>query len=360
MTSTSQVLLSTPAAALPQSENRRIAFWLLGCCTLVFVMVVVGGITRLTHSGLSITEWQPIVGALPPLNADQWEQVFSLYRQTPQYRLVNAGMTLEQFKGIFWWEYIHRLLGRVIGLAFLLPLVWFAWRGRIERSLIPRLAGLFVLGGLQGALGWYMVQSGLVDDPRVSQYRLTAHLGLAVLIYGALLWVALDLLFPRRPAIPATGDPPAVRRSLRRWANALAGLVFVMILSGGLVAGIRAGFAYNTFPLMNGHVLPPEAFVLQPWYLNFFSNMATVQFDHRLLAWLLALLVPWFWLKSRRVELAPRARRACDLLPALLFLQIALGISTLLLHVPLPLAAAHQAGAMLVFTGSVFAAHSLR
>ena len=357
---TSKVLVIAPDPDDSASSHRRIAAWLLACCALVFLMVVVGGITRLTHSGLSIVEWQPIVGALPPLNAEQWEQTFSLYRQTPQYRLVNAGMNVEEFKGIFWWEYIHRLLGRIIGLAFLLPLIWFSWQRQIPYALMPRLAGLFLLGGLQGALGWYMVKSGLVDDPRVSQYRLTAHLGLAVAIYGALLWVALDLLFPPRAAGALSGAAPhPLRRALQRRARDLAVLVFLMILSGGLVAGIRAGFAYNTFPLMNGHLLPPELFSIEPWYLNFFNNMATVQFNHRLLAWLLAFLVPWFWIVSRRIELPARARLACDLLPVLLFLQIALGITTLLLRVPLPFAAAHQAGAVLVFTAALWVAHSL-
>ncbi len=354
---TAPVLPGTQPPAPAAAPDRQIAGWLLACCTLVFLTVVVGGITRLTHSGLSIVEWQPVVGALPPRSDAQWEQVFSLYRLTPQYRLVNPGMTLEQFKGIFWWEYIHRLLGRLIGFAFLLPLIWFSWRRRIERPLMGQLAGLFALGGLQGALGWYMVASGLVDDPRVSHYRLAAHLGLAVLIYGAMLWLALDLLFPRRGATAAQGKPAL---SLRRWSLALAALIFVAILSGGLVAGIRAGSAYHTFPLMNGHLLPPESFLIEPWYLNFFSNMAMVQFDHRLLAWLLAILAPWFWLKSRRIALPARARLAVNLLPLLLLLQIALGIATLLLRVPLPLAAAHQAGALLVFTAAVLAAHALR
>jgi cytochrome c oxidase assembly protein subunit 15 len=338
---------------LKTAGQRAVALWLLACAALVFAMVVVGGITRLTHSGLSIVEWQPIVGAVPPLDERQWLETFAKYQKTPEYRLVNRGMTLAQFKGIFWWEYAHRLLGRLIGLVFLAPLVWFAARGRIPRALLPRLVGIFVLGGLQGALGWTMVQSGLVDDPRVSQYRLAAHLGLAAVIYAAILWTALDLLHPER----AGGGASA---GLRRFSLALVAIVFVMILSGGLVAGIRAGLAYNTFPLMNGHVLPPEAFVLDPWVLNFFSNMALVQFDHRLLAWILALLVPWFWLRSRREAAGPRARRWCDALLALLAVQIGLGIATLLLAAPLPLAAAHQAGAMAVLTAALAAAHALR
>ena len=333
------------------AHNRAVAAWLLVCCALVFAMVVVGGVTRLTHSGLSIVEWQPIVGTLPPLDEAAWLEVFGKYKQTPEYRLVNPGMNLEGFKGIFWWEYVHRLLGRLIGAAFLLPLLWFALRGRIARALAWKFAAIFGLGALQGALGWYMVQSGLVDNPRVSQFRLTAHLGIAFLIYAAMLWIAFDLLFAR-------AGP--VSRRLRGFALALAVLVFVMVLSGGLVAGTRAGLAYNTFPLMNGRFVPPEIFSLDPWYLNFFSNMATVQFDHRLIAWLLAFLVPWFWLRVRREAAPRRVKLAADLLLGALTLQIALGIATLLLAVPVPLAAAHQAGALLVFSAALFAAHSLR
>jgi len=314
-------------------------------------MVVVGGVTRLTHSGLSIVEWQPIVGTLPPLDEAAWLEAFGKYKQTPEYRLVNPGMNLESFKGIFWWEYVHRLLGRLIGAAFLLPLLWFALRGRIARALAWKFAAIFGLGALQGALGWYMVQSGLVDNPRVSQFRLTAHLGIAFLIYAAMLWIVFDLLFTR-------AGP--VSRRLRRFAFALAALTFVMVLSGGLVAGTRAGLAYNTFPLMNGRFVPPEIFSLDPWYLNFFSNMATVQFDHRLIAWLLAFLAPWFWLRVRREAAPRRAKLAADLLLGALALQIVLGIATLLLAVPVPLAAAHQAGALLVFSAALFAAHSLR
>jgi cytochrome c oxidase assembly protein subunit 15 len=336
----------------PERDQRGVAIWLLACCALVFAMVVVGGITRLTHSGLSIVEWQPIVGALPPLDDAAWQEAFRKYQETPQFRQINPGMDLAGFKGIFWWEYVHRLLGRLIGAAFLLPLVWFALRKRISRPLAWKLAGIFALGGLQGALGWYMVQSGLVDDPRVSQYRLAAHLGLALLIYAVMLRIALDLLFPR-----GTETAP---RSLRRFAFAIVVLVFAMAMSGAFVAGIRAGLAYNTFPLMNGHLVPPGMFVIDPWYLNFFNNIATVQFDHRAIAWLLALLVPWFWVRVRRAGVSPRARLAAYLLLGALALQIALGIATLLLVVPIPLAAAHQAGALLVFTAALLAAHALR
>jgi len=339
--------------------ERQIATWLLVCCFMVFLTIVVGGVTRLTHSGLSIVEWQPILGTLPPLNEQQWQETFGKYKLTPEYGTVNFGMTIAGFKGIFWWEYVHRLLGRLIGFVFFIPYLLFLMRRQVYGPLVWKLLGILVLGGLQGGVGWLMVKSGLVDDPRVSHYRLTAHLGLAFVIFAAMFWVALDLLFPR--TAKSTNSRPS---GPGRFAAGLVALIFVTVLTGGLVAGIRAGFAYNTFPLMNGHIVPPEIFMIEPWQLNFFNNMATVQFDHRLLAWLLALLVPWFWWKTRRVELNPpvnpHVRLAAHLLLGTLAVQIALGISTLLLLVPIPLAAAHQAGAVLVFAAALLAAHSLR
>lgn len=322
---------------------------------MVFAMVVVGGVTRLTHSGLSITEWQPIVGALPPLNDGAWQDAFARYQRTPEYQQVNRGMSLDEFKGIFWWEYAHRLLGRLIGVVFLLPLLWFLARRRIPPGNATRLGAVFVLGGLQGAMGWYMVQSGLVDDPRVSQFRLTAHLGIALLIYGAMLWTALSLLRPASVLVT-----PA-QRSVRRGAYALSGLVFFMALTGGMVAGIRAGFAYNTFPLMQGRIVPPELLTLEPWWRNVFWNMATVQFDHRLIAWTLAFVTPLLWWRLQRTPGLPAsARRGGHALLAMLAVQITLGIATLLLVVPLHLAAAHQAGAVLLLTAALNVAHTLR
>jgi cytochrome c oxidase assembly protein subunit 15 len=348
---------ASQAGSLPTTgAARAIAGWLLVCCALVFAIVVVGGVTRLTHSGLSITEWQPIVGTLPPISQADWDAAFARYQATPEYAQVNKGMALDEFKGIFWWEYAHRLLGRVIGVIFLVPFLWFLVRRQIPPGYGARLAAIFVLGGLQGALGWYMVKSGLVDDPRVSQFRLTAHLGLAFLIFGAMFWTALSLLAGGREAQRRDRE-----RSIRRFAFAIAGLVLVMVLTGGLVAGIRAGFAYNTFPSMNGQIVPPEIMLLEPWWKNFFYNMATVQFDHRLLAWALAFLVPLLWWKIRRDHGAPaRARNGVNLLVAMLAVQIALGIMTLIHVVPLPLAAAHQAGAVLVFALALNVAHALR
>ena len=331
------------------------AWWLLACCAMVFAMIVVGGATRLTHSGLSITEWQPILGTLPPLSLQDWQVAFAKYQLTPEFRQVNHAMSLDEFKGIFWWEYAHRLLGRTIGMVFLLPLLWFIWRRSVDRALAWRLGGIFILGGLQGAMGWYMVQSGLVDDPRVSQFRLTAHLSLAFVIFAAMLWTMLDLLKSQQRSTAAPPSP-----GLRRFAWIIFGVICYMVVTGGFVAGIRAGFAYNTFPLMNGHVVPPEIFMIDPWWKNFFYNMATVQFDHRLGAWALALLVSWFWLRSRAEALRPQTRIACNLLLALLAVQIALGIITLLLRVPVLLGAAHQAGAVLLFAASLACVHALR
>lgn len=328
-----------------------VAAWLLVCCALVFAMIVLGGVTRLTRSGLSIVEWQPIVGAIPPFTERQWEAEFEKYRQTPEYQKVNYGISLAEFKEIFWVEYAHRLLGRTIGFAFLVPFLYFLIRRRLGRELVPRLVGLFVLGGLQGALGWYMVASGLVDDPRVSAYRLTAHLGLAVIIYGYMFLVALDLLYPQARPAPA----PA-----RRYALALTALVFVTILAGGFVAGTRAGFVFNTWPLMYGRLVPEGLYALSPWWLNLFENVATVQFNHRWLAYAVVIATVLLWAAIRRTGATPRARTAAHLLLAAVVLQFGLGIATLLAVVPVPLGAAHQGGALLVLTAALFLNHALR
>ena len=316
------------------------AAWLFLCAAMVFAMVVVGGVTRLTHSGLSMVEWRPLVGALPPLSQGDWQELFLKYQQTPEFRLVNHAMDLEGFKTIFWWEYFHRLLGRTIGLVFLVPFVFFLLRKKLERALVWKLSGIFALGALQGALGWYMVASGLVDDPRVSHFRLTAHLGAALAIFAAELWVAFDLLIEKKPPFS-------------RLQALLPLVVFVMALTGGMVAGLRAGYAYNTFPLMNGALVPPETFLLEPWWRNFAYNMAAVQLVHRCGFWLLAVLVPLTWWRGRGTP-------AANLLLGLFVLQAALGISTLLLGVPLALAAAHQAGAVLLLAAALWNARAGR
>ena len=335
--------------------RRQIAAWLFICATMVFSILVVGGVTRLTHSGLSIVEWQPIVGAIPPMNQAEWEETFDKYKKTPEFQIVNNQMTLDEFKGIFYWEYWHRVLGRLIGVVFFVPFVYFLVKKKIEPGLTPKLLGIFVLGGLQGAMGWYMVKSGLVDNPRVSQYRLTAHLSIAFLIFISMMWVGLGLVTER-----ARQTTDVALRKLQRIGFWLAILVFYMVITGGFVAGTRAGKAYNTFPLMNGDFMPPEIMMLEPWYLNFFDNLATVQFDHRIGAWLLAFVVPWFWFKLRSTVVPARARIAATVLLLAVAAQITLGIATLLMAVPIPLGAAHQGGAMVVFGILLWLNHELR
>jgi len=348
------VALSRAAAPAPPAD-RPIALWLIACAAMVFLMVVIGGITRLTESGLSITEWQPVEGVLPPLDEGQWQAAFAKYKAIPQYAAIHPGMTLPEFKEIFFWEYLHRLWGRLIAVVFAVPFVYFLLRRRISRALMPRLAGLFVLGGLQGALGWYMVESGLAERIEVSQYRLAAHLVAAVAIYVALLWVALDLLVPAR--VPAR-DPR--QRRLRQATGALGLLILLTLTAGAFLAGLRGGLLYNTFPLMDGGFAPFDYWVLTPAYRNWFENPSAAQLDHRLLAeltWVAAVLL---WLHAQRLALAPRARLALHLLFAAATFQAALGIATLVLVVPVPLAVAHQAGALLLVTAVTVALHALR
>ncbi len=341
-------------------RGRIIAYWLLAVCVMVYAMVVLGGVTRLTHSGLSMVEWKPATGWLPPFAEAEWRSVFGKYKEFPEYQKVNAGMTLGEFKSIFWLEFLHRLWGRLIGLAFLAPFVFFAAKRWVSRALGWKLALMFVLGGLQGVLGWYMVKSGLTDRPDVSQYRLTAHLGAALAVYGYMLWVALGLLWPKPPPSPPGPPPGAKRAPPARSAMMLAALVFVTALSGGLVAGLDAGFAFNTFPLMDGGFMPEGMFDMTPAYLNFFENIAAVQFEHRLLAEAVIILTMLFWLQARKADLAARARLAVNLFALTALAQVALGISTLLLVVPVALASAHQAGAVALFTMSLWSAYELK
>ena len=331
--------------------NRAIATWLFGVAGMVAIMVVIGGITRLTGSGLSMVEWRPLMGWLPPLGEEQWVRTFALYQNSPQYLKVNAWMGLEEFRQIFWWEYIHRLWGRFIGLAFALPFAWFVLRGMVPRPLIPRLVFLLVLGGLQGGVGWWMVKSGLVDDPSVSQYRLTVHLGLAFLIFGGLLWSGLDLVSSERRAVP---------RPL--YHHAVLAMVFVSItvLAGAMVAGLHAGLIYNTFPLMAGGVLPPDYANLSPIWKNAMENPAAVQFHHRLVAIATVVVVISLLFRVTRSDLPPNRRLPAHILAGLVLVQAALGITTLIFVVPIDLAVAHQTGAMVLFGAAVWVTHDFR
>lgn len=344
-----------PGDRAASRQNRRlVATWLLVVAGMILVMIGLGGATRLTGSGLSIMEWAPFRGTLPPMSEAEWRRLFALYQQIPQYALVNEGFGLAGFKHIFWLEWTHRLWGRLIGLAFLVPLVAFWATGRIERRLIPRLALLFVLGGLQGAVGWFMVASGFFpDSTSVSAYRLVVHLVLALSLYAAILWTALGLLAPR-PALTA------VPRSLRLGAGATVGLVSLTIVAGGFVAGTHAGLDYNTFPLMDGRLVPDGYARLAPFLRNLTENIAAVQFDHRLLATLTALAA------LGTLAAGFGARAMASLRPRLATLglavaaQYALGVATLIHVVPVGLATAHQVGATLVLTAALVLLHGTR
>lgn len=359
-----------PISAEPQAARRarrQVALWLFAMCAMVLVMIGLGGATRLTGSGLSIMEWAPLSGTLPPLSEAEWNRLFALYRQIPQYRLVNQGFGLDGFKHIFWLEWSHRLWGRAMGIAFLLPLVWFAATGAISRAMLPRLALLFVLGGLQGAVGWFMVASGFTaDNVSVEPVRLVVHLAMALALYVAMLWIALtqwrgplarEVLGRELLGRGALGvRPPALLRSMARLSVASVALT---ILAGGFVAGLHAGLTYNTFPLMDGRLVPEGYAALTPVWRNLIGNVAAVQFDHRVLATATLLLAT----ATAATGLArlPRGatRMALAALGGAAVAQYALGVATLLSVVRVDLAILHQAGAVLLLTASLIAAHHL-
>ena len=337
-----------------RTASRPVALWLFALCAMILVMVSLGGATRLTGSGLSIMEWAPIMGTLPPLSEAEWQRLFTLYRAIPQYSLVHAGFGLDGFKEIFWLEWAHRLWGRLMGLAFLLPLIWFASRRQLSRTLYLRLAGLLILGGMQGAVGWFMVASGFeADSTAVSPYRLVLHLTLALTLFAAIAWTALDCWSANtpRPKSPAWLQPAA---------TTLVGLVALTIIAGGFVAGLKAGLTYNTFPLMDGHLIPTGYTTLQPVLRNLTENVAAVQFDHRLLATLTALValtVAGFGLSARP---NPTTRAILLSVAALVATQYALGVATLLAHVPVLLGTLHQATAVLLLGAALALRHATR
>ncbi len=332
-------------------NDRAVALWLFAVAAMIFVMVVIGGITRLTESGLSITEWRPIGGVLPPLDNAAWQHEFDLYKRIPEFQKRHPDMTLDEFRGIYWWEYAHRLWGRSIGFAFAIPGLWLFLGGRIKPGLRGHLLGLFVLGGLQGALGWFMVESGLSQRTDVSQYRLVAHLLTALAIYSYMLWTAFGLIRPAAPALPRAAP-------LRRHALLVLCLVIGTLTTGGFTAGLDGGKIYNTFPLMGGGIVPGDLLALVPAWRNPFENPTTAQFVHRWLAMVVAGTALALWL--RRERLPESARLPLDLLAGMVAIQVMLGISTLLLVVPIPLAACHQAGAVMLLSLTLWALHSLR
>ncbi len=339
--------------AIREFHRRAIRLWLYAVAALVLAMVLVGGATRLTESGLSITEWKPVMGTLPPFSEGGWQAEFEKYQAIPQYHELNAGMNLAQFKSIYWWEWAHRLLGRLIGAAFLLPFLWFLWRGWVEPALRPPLWLIFGLGALQGGVGWWMVTSGLADRVEVSQYRLATHLALACVIYVALIWTA-QRLNERRPLPAALAEDGRAGARLRFAAIGLLVLLLAQMYLGALVAGLRAGYIYNTWPLIDGSLVPPASalFFDTPLWRNFFENALTVQFDHRMLAYAIFILALWHALDVARAVKSGPARTGAFVLAAAVALQVALGVATLLLQVPLLVALAHQGLAMLVLTAA--------
>jgi cytochrome c oxidase assembly protein subunit 15 len=332
-------------------RDRAIATWLLICCGFVFAMVVLGGVTRLTGSGLSMAEWRPIMGTLPPLTDAEWQRVFEIYQQTPEFQKVNSHMDVHDFKGIFWLEYLHRLLGRALGFVFVLPLAYFVARKYISWRQLPWYLAMLALGGLQAVIGKIMVASGQVDAPQVSHYRLTAHLSAAFLVFALMFWRAQSLLH----GPPDGGTHPWYPRTL-----ALTVLIAVTIVSGGFVAGLDAGLIYNTFPKMGQYWSPPGLMALDPAWRNFFDNLTTVQFDHRLLALSTFTLIVVYWFRSRGAKLPSRARGGANALLVTAILQVLLGISTVVLAVPTSLAVSHQATALLLLTSALYLLHGLR
>lgn len=337
------------------SEGRRlraVRMWLLIVAALVVATLIVGGATRLTESGLSIVEWKPVTGVLPPLTDAQWATEFDKYKQIPQYREVNRGMSLPEFKTIFWWEWAHRLLGRVIGAAFLLPFLFFLWRGYIGPELRWPLFGLFALGAIQGAVGWWMVSSGLTERVSVSQYRLAFHMTLACVIYAAIMWIVARMRLVQPVAVPSR---------LRVGALVLVGLVLLQIYLGALVAGLDAGLVYNTWPHIDGALIPSaeRLWFETPVWRNFFENALTVQFNHRMLAYAILLYALWFAWDTRRSVVDRNARAYATLFVLLMLIQALVGVATLLFAVPIGLALTHQALAILLLTVAVFQAAGL-
>jgi len=331
---------------LYNKDKKHISLWLFACAVLVFLMVIIGGLTRLTESGLSIVSWQPVKGIMPPLVEHDWDNLFTAYKKSPQYLKINSGMNLAEFKNIFWMEYIHRLLGRLIGLVFLVPLLFFIITKEISKKLALKLFFIFLLGAIQGFVGWYMVKSGLVDNPAVSHYRLALHLFLGLVIYALIFLAGLETNFSGNSIQNKDG------KSLYRLSLIITIMILFQAVLGAFVSGTHAGLIYNDFPLMGGRIIPEDIFFLHPFWLNFLKNPATIQFQHRLMAFILFIIILIFRLKNQ-------GNKAAGLLLAVALIQILLGILTLINHVPVFLAAAHQAGALILFSVSLFINHRL-
>ena len=328
--------------------NTQITIWLISACLLIFLMVIIGGVTRLTQSGLSMVEWHPISGAVPPMNDSAWETEFEKYQQYPEYQKLNQGMTLSQFKFIFFWEYVHRLIGRLLGIFFIIPFAYFLIKKKLNPPLIKKLLFMFVLGGLQGLYGWYMVKSGLVDNPHVSHYRLAGHLVLAFWLMAYILWTALDI--NRERFTKGTSYNKEHLRPVLHW---IITLIMLQIIYGAFTAGLKAGYGWNTFPKMAGQLIPSGLLPLSPWYMNLFEHNFTVQFIHRILGWGLCMLIPGYWRYTRGFDLTSQQDFAITALMHIVIVQFLLGILTLLWVVPIWMGVLHQAGAFVLLAAWV-------
>ena len=346
-------MIATTFTTAEQSQRKAVGLWLSICALIVYVMIIVGGLTRLTQSGLSMVEWEPIMGTIPPLSLADWQDVFNKYRQSPEYLTINKGMSLAEFKNIFWWEYGHRVLGRFIGLLFFLPFMFFLFKGYLKGAWTAKLFGLFLLGGLQAVVGWYMVKSGLVNDPHVSQYRLAAHFGIALLIYVVMIWFMLDFM---------RGEQRREQPVLTGTASLSVVLIIFMMLTGAFVAGLKAGHIYNTFPKMGHTFIPKELFAIPELWRNFFENPVTVQFIHRSLAYLVAIVIFTLFFKGWEIAKSrPDLKLHANLCVMLVLTlgQICLGIITLLKGVPILWGGLHQATGVLLITSVLFLSHRL-
>ena len=335
--------------------RRHVGIWLLIGYGMVFIMLVLGGTTRLTQSGLSIVEWNIIMGIIPPLNDNDWNIAFEKYQQFPEYKILNKMMTVDEFKGIFWWEFVHRLWGRLIGVVFIVPFIIFVLQKKLNAGWIKRLAGIFLIGAFQGFIGWYMVKSGLIENPHVSHYRLTLHLFLAFSICGLLLWFGMRWLLDM-----SIEKKIVLQEGLVTSAKIIVMLILLQALLGGLVAGLKAGYMYNTYPKMGDRWLPESAWMMDPSWMNFLENGVMIQFMHRTIAILVLGAIVMFWYKTRTIALPSRLKTAIGILLVMVFIQLTLGITTLLLVVPVFWGVAHQAGALVLFSVAVWVLFEIR
>ena len=339
---------------MKNNPNKSIIIWLLAGCFLIYIMVVIGGITRLTHSGLSMVEWNMIIGSMPPTSEADWQIPFEKYKQSPEYQIINNQFSLDEFKSIYWWEFIHRMLGRIIGVVFLVPFFYFLLKKKFDKPFLKKMLILLALGALQGVLGWFMVKSGLQKSPHVSHYRLAAHLISAFTVFGFTFWYALDLLYPK------ILEETEIHKKVNRLAKITFGLIVLQIIYGAFVAGLKAGLLYNTFPRMGTSFLPDTLLSFEPFWKNFSENPSGVQFIHRYLAYFVVIIVVFLWETVRKLELTPLQRKTSNIMLSIVFIQFLLGIITLLYAVPVTLGVLHQTGAFVLFAATLFFMHSLR